>query len=294
MINELVLGDSSVELESFQDKTIDFCVIDPPYGISHMNADWDLEKIKKSISESEKKSCVVKKIPVGMKFDPQDAKNLNTFLKPISKQILRLLKPGAFCVVFSQPRSSHQVAMAFEDAGFEIRDQLIWDYGAGHGKAQSVANFIKKNSSFSEQEKKHLIENMKHLKTPQLTPTFETMWLCQKPKEGTFVENYIKYGVGLVDFSHGLRRVKFEHRKPSKEERRDSGDHPTVKPLSLIEDVINTFSPKGSLVLDCFLGSGTTAVACLRTGRNFLGIEKEKEYFEISKKRIDNETNRKK
>lgn len=289
MNNEIHLGDCLDILQTLQDNSVHLCVSDPPYGISQLNSNWSKDKIDKSRKDATKTCCSVKKLPVGMKFDPQDAIELEKFLFPIAKQLFRVLLPGSFCVVFSQPRSAHRVAVAFENAGFEIRDQLVWDYGAGQGKAQSVANFIRKNNKMSEAEKERIIKELEGLKTPQLTPTFETMWLCQKPKQGTFVENYLEHGVSLVNFRNGCKKVKFEHNKPNKQERAECGDHPTIKPISLIKDLIETFScSEGQVVLDCFLGSGTTAVAALQTNRKFIGIEKEEEYYNIAKKRIKN------
>jgi len=65
------------------------------------------------------------------------------------------------------------------------------------------------------------------------------------------------------------------------------GYHPTQKPVLLLEDLIKTFSNEGDLVVDLTMGSGTTGVACVNTGRNFIGIEKESEYVEIARKRIN-------
>ena len=64
--------------------------------------------------------------------------------------------------------------------------------------------------------------------------------------------------------------------------------HPTQKPIDLWEWLIKTYSNEGDLVLDPFMGSGTTGIACINTNRNFIGIEKDKKYFEIAKKRLDN------
>ena len=61
--------------------------------------------------------------------------------------------------------------------------------------------------------------------------------------------------------------------------------HPTQKPIALIEDLIETHSNEHDIILDPFIGSGTTAVACLNTDRNFIGIENNPEYIEICKKR---------
>lgn len=65
--------------------------------------------------------------------------------------------------------------------------------------------------------------------------------------------------------------------------------HQNQKPLALIERCIESHSDKGNLVLDGFMGSGTTAVACIRTKRNFVGFELDKNYYEIAKKRIETE-----
>ena len=62
--------------------------------------------------------------------------------------------------------------------------------------------------------------------------------------------------------------------------------HPTQKPLALCEDLIRTFSNENDLILDNCMGSGTTGVACINTGRKFIGIELESQYFEIAKNRI--------
>jgi len=63
--------------------------------------------------------------------------------------------------------------------------------------------------------------------------------------------------------------------------------HPAVFPLQLAKDHIRSWSNKGDIVLDPFLGSGTTAIACIQEHRNYIGIEKEEKYFKIAKERID-------
>lgn len=63
--------------------------------------------------------------------------------------------------------------------------------------------------------------------------------------------------------------------------------HITPKPVDLLEYLIKTSSNEGDIVLDCFMGSGSTGVACLNTNRRFIGIEKEEKYFNISKKRLE-------
>ena len=66
--------------------------------------------------------------------------------------------------------------------------------------------------------------------------------------------------------------------------------HPTQKPVALMEYLIKTYTSENEVVLDFCIGSGTTGVACKKLNRNFIGIEKDKNYFEIAKSRIDNIT----
>jgi site-specific DNA-methyltransferase (adenine-specific) len=69
--------------------------------------------------------------------------------------------------------------------------------------------------------------------------------------------------------------------------KRETGLHPTQKPVALLEYLIKTYTLEGETVLDNCMGSGSTGVACINTGRNFIGIEKEEKYFEIAKSRIE-------
>ena len=64
--------------------------------------------------------------------------------------------------------------------------------------------------------------------------------------------------------------------------------HSCQKPLDILEKLIKTSSNEGDLVLDCFMGSGSTGEACIKTKRNFIGIEKDEKYFKIAKDRLKN------
>ena len=72
--------------------------------------------------------------------------------------------------------------------------------------------------------------------------------------------------------------------------RRQDQVHPTQKPVELIEWLIKTYSNEGDTILDNCVGSGTTAIAAMRTGRNFIGIEKDEGYYKICLERIEKET----
>ena len=69
--------------------------------------------------------------------------------------------------------------------------------------------------------------------------------------------------------------------------KQEKGFHPTQKPVEMMEYFIKTYSNEGDTVLDCTMGSGTTGVACVNTGRSFVGIESDSSYFAVAKDRIE-------
>lgn len=91
------------------------------------------------------------------------------------------------------------------------------------------------------------------------------------------------YGeIGAPSVNQGTLRVPSSHQKFNTE----VGLHPTQKPVALMEYLIRTYTNEGMTILDNCMGSGTTGVACVNTGRKFIGIEMDDKYFEIAKKRI--------
>jgi site-specific DNA-methyltransferase (adenine-specific) len=90
-------------------------------------------------------------------------------------------------------------------------------------------------------------------------------------------------GRGHSTWNGGGRRNVFTH--PCQPPDR-TGLHPTEKPVSLMSELVSLFTAPGQIVLDPFMGSGTTGVSCIRTGRRFIGIEKDETYFELACRRI--------
>ena len=78
---------------------------------------------------------------------------------------------------------------------------------------------------------------------------------------------------------------------PTNKSGKDNFDHPTVKPLFIVENLIENSSLEGETVLDFTCGSGSCGVACINTNRNFIGIELDKGYFDIAEKRINEAQN---
>jgi site-specific DNA-methyltransferase (adenine-specific) len=88
-------------------------------------------------------------------------------------------------------------------------------------------------------------------------------------RKGEFIQKYEGYPTSILEFPNDGDKT-----------------HPTAKPVALFEYLIKTYTNEGDLVLDNCIGSGTTAVACKRTGRHFIGIELSEEYCEIARKRV--------
>jgi site-specific DNA-methyltransferase (adenine-specific) len=273
--------DCLIGLRRIKNESIDFIATDPPYFLDGMGSDWSDSKLKKKKA----KAIAIGGLPVGMKFDSQQGRRLQDFFGAVSKELFRVLKPGGFMVVFSQGRLMHRLAVAIEDQGFEIRDMMVWEHKGGQGKAFTQDHFVRK-MKIPESDKQVIIKKLDGRKTPQLRPKFEPIILAQKPRNGTFVENWLAWKTGLIqtDFE-GQQTTVFSYPKPKKTE---YIDHMTVKPVGLMERLIEVFSIDGQLVLDPFAGSGTTGVAALHTGRKFIGFDIEKRYIDIAIQRLTN------
>lgn len=106
----LILGDCLDKLKELDDNSIDSIVTDPPYGLSFMGKKWDYDVPSQEIWE----------------------------------ECMRVLKPGGHLLAFAGSRTYHRMAVRIEDAGFEIRDQIMWIYGSGFPKSMDISKQIDK------------------------------------------------------------------------------------------------------------------------------------------------------
>jgi len=285
------LGNCLELLKTIPNNTIDMCLTDPPYFLEGLGDQWNVESVSEMTSS--RVLSTIKSLPAGMKFDRKQGYDFEQFMRGISDEIFRVLKPGGFYISFSAARLYHRMTVAVEDSGFEIRDMIGWTY-SGQAKAFSQDHIIRKQKNLSEEQKENLIKELNGWKTPQLRPCIEPMCLAQKPTEGKFIDNWIKWGVGLMNtteklgdnFPGNIIPVS----KPTKKEKGDFNDHVSVKPMTLIEHLIRLYTQEGATVLDPFLGSGTTLIAAENTGRNCVGFEVSPQYFEIILKRFSEKT----
>ena len=106
---KLINGNSLEVLKTMEDNSIDSIVTDPPYELGFMGKSWD---------------------KTGIAFNVE-----------LWEQALRVLKPGGHLIAFSGSRTYHRMAVAIEDAGFEIRDQILWIYGQGIPKGRDIYKY---------------------------------------------------------------------------------------------------------------------------------------------------------
>jgi len=274
-------------LKRIDDNSVDSVVTDPPYGLKLLGHSWDY--------------------------------NLPSI--DIWIECLRVLKPGGHLLSFSSARTYHRMAITIEDAGFEIRDQIMWVYGQGMPKGQNlkpahepicVARKPFKGSAkanvaihgtgnlnvdackVGERWAPNLIHDgdeavveMFPEKAGALfsaTRTVATTGGSGNSLMGKARE--VGEGNGAIDAPGSAARF-FWCAKPSRTERAEASKHPTVKPLKLMTYLVKLATPPGGTTLDPFMGSGTTGVAAIAQGFDFIGCELEPEYFEIATKRLN-------
>jgi site-specific DNA-methyltransferase (adenine-specific) len=287
------------------DASVDSIITDPPYFLDKLGDEWNVDGMAKRT-----KSTRVKSLPVGMKFDTAQGRAFQEFMGRISTEALRVLKPGGFFLSFSSPRLYHRLAVAVEDAGFEVRDMWAWLYTQNQVKAMSIARFLDA-SGLTRDEERRIREELAVWKTPQVKSCLEPIVFAQKPKLDsagrplTFLENWLEHGVGLVNTRTGAGSEgnmvtanvmttgpiessldkAFLVSKPSKMEKGQTS-HISVKPLALMEQLIQATTPEGGLVLDPFNGSGSTGIAAIHLRRSYIGFELAPEYFAQSRTRF--------
>jgi site-specific DNA-methyltransferase (adenine-specific) len=196
------------------------------------------------------------------------------------------------------------MASAIDDAGFELRDVFMWLYTQNQAKAMGIEHFVNK-MNVDDNTKNSIKKKLKGWKTPQIKSCFEPIAMAQKPTDGTYLNNIINHKIGLFNtdvkignnmypanvFSvEGINELidkTFLLPKPLKAEKGEFNDHKTVKPLAICEYLIKLSAfDDNAVILDPFVGSGTTAVAAQRLGKNYIAIDLNQKYVEIANKRL--------
>src|SRR6056300_1130662 len=285
-------------MKKLPEHSVDMVCTDLPYFLDGLGSDWNKDSLDKKGS-----SAIVGNLPKVMKFDRKQSKKFYEFYSEVAREVFRVLKPGGAFISFSSPRLYHSMAMAVEENGFEIRDMMAWVYTQSQVKAFSQNHIIEKDKIKTREEKDNLKEMCKDWRTPQLKPAIEPMCLAVKPIEGRYIDNFERYGTGLLNTSEETRvdgkfpsnvmtveedvlDKVFLVKKPTKTEKGNFNTHLSVKPVELVEHLIQLFTKRGATILDPFMGSGTTAIAAVKCDRKYIGFDINQEYVDISNKRL--------
>jgi DNA modification methylase len=411
----ILIGDMRERLKELPDNSVDSCVCDPPYHLTSIVKRFGSKTAAPAKVGKTGAFARASKGFMGQTWDGGDV----AFDPETWAEVLRVLKPGGHLVAFSGTRTYHRMAVAIEDAGFEIRDMIAWHYGSGFPKSHDVAKAItaqelhggsnpqairkarqgedyaptgqsdyRKGRAFSAE--------IEHDRRPTeltdaarewqgygtaLKPATEPICLARKPiSESSIAANVLKWGTAALNIDgcrieagdktpapvgefarpnigatghKGVRDGSADHlgrwpanlihdgsdevvagfpesdgaaaavgpqygpkssvnaygdwgprqemkprgdsgsaarffycAKATTEERGEGNNHPTVKPVELMRWLTRLVTPKGGLVLDPFMGSGSTALACDAEQFNFIGCELSADYAAIAERRI--------
>jgi site-specific DNA-methyltransferase (adenine-specific) len=246
MTVNLMLGDCLERMKEIPDHSVDFILTDPPYGTTACK--WD------SV------------IPFA----------------PMWEQIWRVLKPNGACALFgSEPFSSHLRMSQIKFFKYDWVWEKNYASGALTAKFMPMKNheiisiFYKEKPKYFPQKIKRTDEELKRLSKKSLCSTDKITYVGkQSPQYQVREKLGYKNPFTVIKFKTVFNRSK------------EKVDHPTQKPVGLLEYLIKTYTLENETVLDFTMGSGSTGVACQNLGRNFIGIEKDEKYFEIAEKRI--------
>ena len=154
---KLYYGDMLDMLQVIPENSITSIITDPPYELGFMNRDWDKSGI---------------------------AFNIDAW-----KTCLKVLKPGGHLVAFCGSRTFHRMVCAIEDAGFEIRDVIMWIYGSGMPKSSNVGKMLEKKLG-------HVVDDEFYKYGNALKPAYEPIVIARKPFEGSMIDNMYNNNVG--------------------------------------------------------------------------------------------------
>ena len=188
----LLTSDCLDVLATLEPESVDACATDPPYGISFMGREWDtfmpatVEKMRtpKAFGADDANPNLRGRTgwagSAAIAYDRSAAASLkfHAWTQQWAEAVLRVLKPGAHAVVCASPRMGHRVTCGLEDAGFEIRDSLLWLYGSGFPKSL----------------------NLPGGRGTALKPAYEPVILARKPLGGRTVAQCVaEYGTGALN-----------------------------------------------------------------------------------------------
>ncbi len=303
-------------LEDIDDNSLDSVITDPPYGISYQAHYWDKDLPKREIWKN-----AFKKLKPGAFGTIFSSVRLMHRLMVDLEDSGFLIKDVLFWVYLNGMPKSRNVGLMI-DKEFGVESEKVGEYKYVQGYKKDGAD------SYKAVQKYKLLPSSDFGKKYNgaglgLKPAYEPIILIQKPieKDLNVSQNIIKYGTGALNFEE--TRLPYENGEPKvghnphpkgripsniirtnefdddydkfflvpkvRQNKDDFNFHPTLKPIELMEHLVKLCTFKSQTILDPFMGSGSTGLACARLKRNFKGYELDKAYFDIAEQRIKNE-----
>ena len=244
--NKILLGDSLRIMKTIPSKSVDLIFADPPYNL----------QLKDTLYRPDQTTVEA----VTQDWDRfKTYKEYDNFTEQWLKESKRILKKGGALWVIGSYHNILRVGTSIQNHGLWILNDIIW----------------------------HKTNPMPNFRGTRFTNAHETLLWCTTSREAKYTFNY----QNLKELNDG-KQMRSDWYIPicsGKERLRENNNqrsHPTQKPEALMYRIILSSTNKGDIILDPFLGSGTTAVVSKKLQRNFIGIEQDKQYISLAKKRL--------
>jgi len=290
-LNKITLGDCLDYIPKLSDNSIDLFLSDIPYGISL--DDWDMlhnntntALLGKSPAQEGKSGFKRRGKPINgwAQSDRNIGLEYQDWCKNWATEVYPKMKNGSFLFVFGARRTIHRVINSFEDSGFLLKDMLAWKKPSAHHRAQRVSIVLERRGLVEDAEK------WDGWRLGNLAPIWEPIAWFMKPYKigGTITDNILENEVGAMNIdgckTNGSSPTNLLEFGFGKNETRI---HEAQKPVDLIKYLIKLTTREDQIVLDPFMGSGTTAVAAKHLNRKFIGFESNSDFHKKSIARLE-------
>lgn len=272
---DIQLADAFDWLKAREANSIHAIVTDPPYGVKEYT-DEEKAKLRSGRGGVWRQppsfdGHMRSPLPRFTVLDESDIEALRLFFVKFAKEALRVLVPGGHVMIATNPLLSQFVYVPMMEAGFEKRGEII-------RLIQTLRGGDRPKNAHQEF---HDVSVMPR-------SGWEPWGLFRKPCEGRVQDNLRKWGTG------GLRRVSGHapfsdviRSSPARNGEREIASHPSLKPQAFMRQLVRAALPLGKgVILDPFMGSGSTVAAASAVGYSSIGIEKDSRYFAVAKKAI--------
>lgn len=290
-LNKITPGDCRDHLASLADGSIDLFLSDIPYGISL--DDWDVlhnntnsALLGQSPAQAGKSAFKRRGKPINgwSQADRNIGLEYQQWCQSWATLVQPKMKNGASLFVFGARRTIHRIVNAFEDSGFLLKDMLIWKKPAAHHRAQRLSIVFARRGLEDE------ANAWEGWRLGNLAPAYEPIaWLIKPYKiGGTIADNVLQHQVGAMN----LGECQLDGASPTNIlefgfQKGEDRLHEAQKPIRLVEFLIKLTTIEGQVVLDPFMGSGTTAVAAQHLNRHFIGFEIVPEFHRLALQRLN-------